>query len=168
MYSSLSPSVRFNTVSASIFRLVPVSLLAGTPEDLFKPYQLEAYREGHKAKVDAIEVNHYDNANWEFPIRYTIHKTGNPDIILMLGRDLRPIAEMQQQLVKAQMALERDYEAQREFDTRFRVLLDAVREAVVFVNLGTGRIADANKPAAEFLGVERVELFDWADSGMDG
>ena len=33
------------------------------------------------------------NANWEFPIRYTIHKTGNPDIILMLGRDLRPIAE---------------------------------------------------------------------------
>ena len=49
-------------------------------------------------------------------------------------------------------------EAQREFDTRFRVLLDAVREAVVFVNLGTGRIADANKAASEFLGVPVQEL----------
>jgi transcriptional regulator PpsR len=114
--------------------------------------QLEAYREGHKAKVDAIEVNHYDNANWEFPIRYTIHKTGNPDIILMLGRDLRPIAELQHRLVKAQLALEKDYETHRDYETRYRVVMETTRDAFVLVDVASGRIVDLNTAAGQLLG----------------
>ena len=41
------------------------------------------------------------------------------------------VAEMQQQLVKAQIALERDYEVQREYDTRFRVLMESATESFV-------------------------------------
>jgi PAS domain-containing protein len=114
--------------------------------------QLAAYREGQKAKVDAIEVNHYDNANWEFPIRYTIHKTGNPDIILMLGRDLRPIAELQHRLVKAQLALEKDYETHRDYETRYRVVMEATRDAFVLVDVASGRIVDLNTAAGQLLG----------------
>lgn len=62
----------------------------------------------------AVELNHADQTNWEFPVRYSMHRIGADDSILMLGRDLRPIAEVQQQLVQAQLALERDYETQRE------------------------------------------------------
>jgi transcriptional regulator PpsR len=114
--------------------------------------QLEAYREGQKAKAEAIEVNHYDNANWEFPIRYTIHKTGNPDIILMLGRDLRPIAELQHRLVKAQLALEKDYETHRDYETRYRVVMEATRDAFVLVDVASGRIVDLNTAAGQLLG----------------
>jgi transcriptional regulator PpsR len=114
--------------------------------------QLAAYREGQKAKVDAIEVNHFDNANWEFPIRYTIHKTGNPDIILMLGRDLRPIAELQHRLVKAQLALEKDYETHRDYETRYRVVMEATRDAFALVDVASGRIVDLNTAAARLLG----------------
>jgi transcriptional regulator PpsR len=114
--------------------------------------QLTAYREGQKAKVDSIEVNHFDNANWEFPIRYTIHKTGNPDIILMLGRDLRPIAELQHRLVKAQLALEKDYETHRDYETRYRVVLEATRDAFALVDVSTGRVLDINTAAARLLG----------------
>jgi transcriptional regulator PpsR len=114
--------------------------------------QLAAYREGQKAKVDAIEVNHYDNANWEFPIRYTIHKTGNPDIILMLGRDLRPIAELQHRLVKAQLALEKDYETHRDYETRYRVVMETTRDAFVLVDVASGRIVDLNTAAGQLLG----------------
>ncbi len=114
--------------------------------------QLEAYRGGNDAKVDAIEVNHYDNANWEFPIRYTIHKTGNPNIILMLGRDLRPIAELQHRLVKAQLALEKDYETHRDYETRYRVVMEATRDAFVLVDVSTGRILDLNSAAGQLLG----------------
>jgi transcriptional regulator PpsR len=116
--------------------------------------QLEAYREGQKAKAEAIEVNHYDNANWEFPIRYTIHKTGNPDIILMLGRDLRPIAELQHRLVKAQLALEKDYETHRDYETRYRVVMEATRDAFVLVDVASGRIVDLNTAAGQLLGDE--------------
>ena len=120
--------------------------------------QLEAYREGHKKAVDAIEVNHFDNANWEFPIRYTIHKTNNPDIILMLGRDLRPIAELQHRLVKAQLALEKDYETHRDYETRYRVIMEAARDALVLVDVASGRILDLNSSAAQILGAEADSL----------
>lgn len=116
--------------------------------------QLTAYREGRKSGVDAIEVNHFDNANWEFPIRYTLHQTSNPDVILMLGRDLRPIAELQHRLVKAQLALEKDYETHRDFETRYRVIMEAARDALVLVDVASGRILDVNSSAAQVLGAE--------------
>ncbi|MEM7490408.1 MAG: transcriptional regulator PpsR, partial [Pseudomonadota bacterium] len=100
----------------------------------------------------SIEVNHADGATWDFPIRYTFHLTGREGRILMLGRDLRPVAELQQRLVKAQMALERDYEAQRVIETRFRVVMEASREGLALVDVAGGRILDANRTAARLLG----------------
>jgi transcriptional regulator PpsR len=120
--------------------------------------QLQAYRSGKKAKSDVIEVNHFDNANWEFPIRYTLHKTGRENIILMLGRDLRPIAELQHRLVKAQLALEKDYETHRDYETRYRVIMEAARDALALVDVGSGRIVDLNSAAARVLGAEADTL----------
>ena len=106
----------------------------------------------------AVELNHTDTTNWEFPVRYSFHRIGPDGAVLMLGRDLRPVAEMQQQLVKAQIALERDYEAQREFDTRFRVLMNATRDAILFVSMSNGRITEMNREAAKLLGASRDDL----------
>jgi transcriptional regulator PpsR len=106
-----------------------------------------------------VELNHADAiGRWEFPIRYTFHRVGPDGAVLMLGRDLRPIAEMQQQLVKAQMALERDYEAQREFDTRFRVLMESTRDAVLFISIQSGKVTEANGIAGIRLGRPREDL----------
>jgi hypothetical protein len=67
---------------------------------------------GGKPNVRPIELNHADeNMRWGSPVRYSFHRIGPDGAILLLGRDLQPIAEMQQQLVEAQLALERDYEA---------------------------------------------------------
>lgn len=106
----------------------------------------------------AMELNHRDRANWTFPVRYTLHRVSHDDSILMLGHDLRPIAEVQQQLVAAQLALERDYESQREMDTRYRVLMEISRDPVVLVSMSTGRITDLNPAAAQVLGGARAEL----------
>jgi transcriptional regulator PpsR len=106
----------------------------------------------------AVELNHVDAGMWEFPVRYSLHHVDANGTVLMLGRDLRPIAEMQQQLVKAQLALERDYESSRESDTRYRVLMDATRDAIVMVSMSSGRITDANIAAASLLGGTRTEM----------
>ncbi|MBU9696519.1 transcriptional regulator PpsR [Rhodobacteraceae bacterium HSP-20] len=106
----------------------------------------------------AVELNHADKSNWEFPVRYSLHRIGTDDSILMLGRDLRPIAEVQQQLVQAQLALERDYETQRELDTRYRVLMEVSRDPVIMVSMSTGRISDINPAAAQLLGGQRADL----------
>ncbi|MEJ6403396.1 transcriptional regulator PpsR [Yoonia sp. 2307UL14-13] len=113
-----------------------------------------------------VELNHTDDSkNWEFPVRYSFHRIGPDGAILMLGRDLRPVAEMQQQLVKAQMALERDYEVQREYDTRFRVLMDSMSEAVVFVSVQTGQMTEVNPAAAALLDQPRERLIGEQFSG---
>ncbi|WP_425092426.1 transcriptional regulator PpsR [Tropicimonas sp. S265A] len=116
--------------------------------------QLAAYSKGEVPASDSIEVNHFDNANWEFPIRYTLHRTGDKDMILMLGRDLRPVAELQHRLVKAQLALEKDYETHRDFQTRYRVIMDTTRDALVLVDAASGRINDLNAAAGGVLGAE--------------
>ncbi|MEO1238461.1 MAG: transcriptional regulator PpsR [Pseudomonadota bacterium] len=125
--------------------------------------QLERFNAG-KDLGRALELNHSDNAQLEFPVRYSLHRIGPEGSILMLGRDLRPIAEMQQQLVDAQMALERDYEVHRENNTRFRVLMEATRDAIVFVSAATGKVIEANAAAASLLGatVEGMVNSDFA------
>ena len=110
------------------------------------------------AKGLTIEVNHVGSSIWEFPIRYAMHFIEKDKSVLMLGRDMRPIAEMQQQLVMAQIALERDYETQREMDTRYRVMMEATRDAMVLLSMNSGRIVDINPAAALLLGDTRQEL----------
>ncbi len=105
-----------------------------------------------------VELNHASQQVWEFPVRYTMHRMGQDGSILMLGRDLRPLAEVQQQLVTAQLALERDYEAQRELDTRYRVLMEMTRDPVMLVSMASGRITDLNPAAGLLLGGTRAEL----------
>jgi len=115
----------------------------------------------NKGAILPVELNHLaSGGHQEFPMRYSFHQIGTDGAILLLGRDLRPIAEMQQQLVSAQIALEKDYETQREYDTRFRVLMASSSEITVFVSAATGLITDCNAAAATFFGMARGELVD--------
>lgn len=108
--------------------------------------------------ASAVELNHTDGGEWEILVRYSMHPIAADGSILMLGRDMRTVAEMQQQLVRAQMALERDYEAQRKSDTQFRVLMEAQPDAIVFVSVASGRINDLNGAAAGLLGAPAEDL----------
>ncbi|MGB3408779.1 MAG: transcriptional regulator PpsR [Jannaschia sp.] len=124
--------------------------------------QLAAVSDQNTSRPESIEVNHMDGAVWDFPVRYTLHPTGRDGRILMLGRDLRPVAELQQRLVRAQLALEKDYEAQRVFETRYRVLLEATSEAVALVDVQSGRILDLNHGAARLMGGPQQSLIGGA------
>ncbi|WP_208352252.1 transcriptional regulator PpsR [Pseudaestuariivita rosea] len=123
------------------------------------------------ASMSSVELNHLEK-DQEFPIRYSLQELSADDAILMLGRDLSPIAELQQQLVRTQITLEQDYETQREFDTRYRVLMETLEDAVIFVSARNNEIIDLNKAAANLLGVDRDSLsglsFAHEFTGLDG
>lgn len=113
------------------------------------------------ADVQPIEVNHRARApHAAFPVRYSFHTTGATDNILMLGRDLTPVTEMQQQLVAAQIALENDYETQRDHDLRFRVLMEASDVPTALVSVETGNVLACNAAAETLLGKPREQLID--------
>ncbi len=106
-----------------------------------------------------IELNHVDEKNWEFPIKY--HSTViNDNSVLISGRDLKNIAEMQQQLINAQLSIEKEYEKYRGYDTRFRVMLENSGENILILNANTGQITDANVSAAKLFNSEPPSLIN--------
>ncbi|MDG1746042.1 MAG: transcriptional regulator PpsR, partial [Planktomarina sp.] len=71
--------------------------------------RIAEFKEGQK-ESRPVELNHRaTDQQTELHARYTYHWAATDGSTLLLGSDLRPVAEMQQQLVEAQIALENDY-----------------------------------------------------------
>lgn len=106
-----------------------------------------------------LELNHIDNAAWEFPIKYTMHSAEEGDgAVLLLGRDMQPIAEVQQKLVAEQQARERDQQKLRSEETFYRVVLEASETPLILVDPEQGRIRDLNSAAALMIGAKADTL----------
>ena len=76
----------------------------------------------------------------------------SPGRALICGRDLRATAALQQRLVDAQQAMERDYWKFRHAETRYRHLFQVASEGVLVVDATTQRILEANPAAARLVG----------------
>jgi transcriptional regulator PpsR len=104
------------------------------------------------------EINHLVPEGEDFPVRYAALRTGKEGEVILLGRDLRMVAQLQKRLVQAQLTMEQDYERIRQIETRYRVLFETTQEALVIVSAETGRIVDANSAAGRIFGLEIREL----------
>ncbi len=102
----------------------------------------------------SLQLNHVDNETWEFPIRYTLHRVKGSGALLLIGRDLEPIAEIQQRLVAEQTARDRDQQKMRGLETFFKVVLEASETPLMLVEPETGRIRDLNSSAATLFGTK--------------
>ena len=105
-----------------------------------------------KTILHSIELNHQDNARWQFPVRYNAHLVGQNNNVLLLGRDLRTISETQQQLVKAQIAVEKSHEERKEYDAHYRSLFSTASEPIFVLDAKTGNIRQSNPAACSLLG----------------
>ena len=99
-----------------------------------------------------VEINHVDNANWEAPVRYSLHRVGEDGRVLLIGRDMQPFADVQQRLLSEQMARERDAQSLRGAETFYRVVLEASETPLVLIDPEQGGIRDLNSAAAQLLG----------------
>jgi transcriptional regulator PpsR len=88
----------------------------------------------------------------ELPIQYRVIRPPNSDHVLVFGHDLRPLANLRQQLLNAQQALEQDYWRLRQVETRYRKLFDMIDDAVLIVDEASGRVLEANPTADDLLG----------------
>jgi transcriptional regulator PpsR len=93
------------------------------------------------------QVNHPSPGGEDIPVLYSAINIGREDRFVLVGRDLRPLAVMQQRLLNAQQLMERDYIRLRHAETRYRLLFQVSSEAVMIVDAGNSMILDAN-PAA--------------------
>ena len=103
-------------------------------------------------------VNHPLAQSESLAVMYSVVQLGTGGPLVAIGRDMRSLAGLQQRLVDAQHALERDYWRLRSVETRFRLLFDMASEAIVVVDVGTARILEANPAAVEFFGLPERRL----------
>jgi len=96
------------------------------------------------------QVNHPSPGGEDIPVLYSAINIGREDRFVVVGRDLRPLAVMQQRLLNAQQSMERDYVKLRHAETRYRLLFQVSSEAVMIVDAGSNLVLDAN-PAALVL-----------------
>ncbi len=93
------------------------------------------------------QVNHASPGGQDIPVLYSAIDIGRDDRFVVVGRDLRPLAAMQQRLINAQQSMERDYVRLRHAETRYRLLFQVSSEAVMIIDGSSNAILDAN-PAA--------------------
>ena len=104
------------------------------------------------AKPTWRHVNHPTPRGGDMPVMYSAVKFGKGGHTIALGRSMRSVAVLQQRLLHAQQSLERDYEFLRQAETRYRMLFELAREAVLILDAGTQKVVDANPAAGRILG----------------
>lgn len=97
------------------------------------------------------QVNHPSPGGTDIPVLYSAVNIGRHDRFVMVGRDLRPLAAMQQRLVNAQQSMERDYVRLRHAETRYRLLFQVSSEAVMIVDASTNAVLEVNPAALSLL-----------------
>jgi transcriptional regulator PpsR len=101
-------------------------------------------------KARGREINLVLSSGIELPLQFSAVNAGPVGWILALGRDLRPIAKLQQKVIDLQRSTEREYARVRNAETRYRMLFQLSSEPLVIVEAGSTRITEAN-PAAGSL-----------------
>jgi transcriptional regulator PpsR len=86
------------------------------------------------------------------PLLYRGLPLGDAGRILAIGRDLRPMAAMQNRLVEAEQSIVRDYARIRSAESRYRLLFQVSSEPVLVLDGATRKILDANPAATALLG----------------
>jgi transcriptional regulator PpsR len=109
-------------------------------------------------QVRARQVNHPLADGRTVPIVYALTALDDEGRCIAQGRDLRAIAALQQRLIEAEQSLERDYSRLRLAETRYRLLLQSIGEAVVTVDAGTQKIVELNPAAGRLLGEDPKRL----------
>jgi len=97
------------------------------------------------------QINHLDG-NHYVPVQYVAMRLPRDGRFVAIGRDMRSVALLQQQLIRAQQAMERDYERLRHAETRYRMLFQIASEAVLVVNARTRLVTEANAAAGALYG----------------
>jgi len=101
-------------------------------------------------------VNHAGATGTELPLMYAVVPLRPSadalvaSVSIAFGRDLRATVALQQRLVDAQQAMERDYWKFRHAEARYRHLFQVSGEAVVVLDGVSQRVLEAN-PAAQVL-----------------
>ena len=114
------------------------------------------------------EVNHPSSGGPDIPVAYSAVRLGAHGPVLAVGRDLRAVAAIQQRFLDAQQEMERDYWQRRQAETRYRLLLQVLNDAVLVLEATTLNVIEANPAAHELFAPSGDALIGRSMGGVVG
>jgi transcriptional regulator PpsR len=99
------------------------------------------------------QVSHSGPGGKNIPVAYITLKVGKKGRIVAIGRDLSAIETLQQRLVDAHQAVDREYARLRHSETRNRLLFQLASEALLIVDANSLRVVEFNRAAVQLLGL---------------
>ena len=97
------------------------------------------------------QVNH-PVPGGDLPMRYRAVPADPAGGLVAVGRDMRPLAQIQQRALRAQQATERDALRLHAAEARNRLLFDSATDAILMVDALTLVVTDANPAATALAG----------------
>src|SRR5262249_30566509 len=85
------------------------------------------------------EIRYPASRGPDIPIVFSAVAMGATGKYVAIGRDVRAAAALQQKLIEAQIAIERDYSRMRNVESRYRILFQMSSEPVLIVDAATHR-----------------------------
>ncbi len=104
------------------------------------------------------EINQVTPSLNSMMVRYQALDAGREGHVIAIGRDDRATLAIQQRLLEAQQAMERDYGRLRDAESRYRLLFQMSGEAVMVVDSTTKKIVEVNPAAELFVGDGKSKL----------
>lgn len=97
------------------------------------------------------QINHPIPGEPDLPVVYKTLPCDDEGHVIAVGRDLRPMAQLQQRLLDVQHSLERDYSRLHQAETRYRMLFSMANEAILIVDADSRKIVEANPSSGRVL-----------------
>ncbi len=104
------------------------------------------------------QVNYPSEKGPDLPIRHSAIRYGYDNRLVVVGRDLRVMANLQQRLAEAQQSMEREYSRIRGAEKRYRLLFQLASEAVLIIDANNQRILEVNPAAATLIDRDAKKL----------
>lgn len=104
------------------------------------------------------QVNHPMPEGPDLPVRYVGVPMEFGGLTLVIGREMQSVSHLQQDLVKTQQAMKREYTRLRHAETKYRALFQVTTEPVLVLDAGTYRVVDANPAAIKTLDLTAGQL----------
>ncbi len=104
------------------------------------------------------QVNHPSGGGADLPILYATMPIGDSGKILAVGRNVSPMAELQQRLLQSQRSMEKYHLQIRHLEARYRLLFQVSSEAVLIVDAAGLQVVEANPASERLLGKDKREI----------
>ncbi|MEM9182487.1 MAG: transcriptional regulator PpsR [Pseudomonadota bacterium] len=145
----------------------PKGAMAGAPDWVGQPW-VDTVTVESRPKIEALmaeqsgaqsrwrQVNHPTSTGLDLPSMYRSFNC--QDHAIVLGKDLRPLSQVQQQLLDVQHSMENEYARLHHAETRYRMLFQLAAEAILILDADGRSIQEANPAAAQLLGESVAKL----------